>query len=527
MFRLLAAGLVLLGASSPAMLPLRSAHAQQQRTVFCLSDGTEVSVDRFETRDGKFLLFVPGGSAPLEYPSSSVKGINMPCPAAPAAPRFGIHGSNTVGERLMPMLIEAYGQRRLGVRPTARLTAPEEQEITVKSPSGPRAIIDLHAHGSGTATAALVDGTAVIGMASRRLNSDEVRLLGQRFSVDMLAPGNEHVLALDGLAVIVNPSNPIKQLRLDQIAKIFSGEVANWREVGGPDRPIKILRRDDKSGTYDTFKTLVLAPFRVSISPQAKLFESSETLSAEVTRDLDTIGFIGLPYVNRNIALSIASSCGISSAPSKYLIKTEEYPLARRLYLYTIGAPADPTARELLQFALSDDAQSTVQDAAFVDQAVAQQDESDQRRWADANIENPTQTLPPGKLVPNDAMQAFRRAINNVSRTSIVFRFDQGSAHLDTRALQDIDRLSRYLSSSMASGKRFYIVGFADAKGSWGSNRALAEERARQVVEALARAGARAPRDYVLSMSYMAPVACNDTDEGMAKNRRVEVWIAR
>jgi phosphate transport system substrate-binding protein len=124
-------------------------------------------------------------------------------------------------------------------------------------------------------------------------------------------------------------------------------------------------------------------------------------------------------------------------------------------------------------------------------------------------------------------MQAFRRAINNVSRTSIVFRFEQGSAHLDTRALQDIDRLSRYLSSPMASGKRFYIVGFADAKGSWGSNQALAEERARQVVEALARAGARVPRDYVLSVSYTAPVACNDTDEGMAKNRRVEVWIAR
>jgi phosphate transport system substrate-binding protein len=395
----------------------------------------------------------------------------MPCPDAPQAPRFGIHGSNTIGERLMPMLIEAYGKKRLGVMPTAKLTAPEEQEITLRSSSGTRAIIDLHAHGSGTAAPALIDGSAAIGMASRQLNPDEVRLIDQRFNVNVLAPGNEHVLALDGLAVIVNPANPIKQMDLCQIARVFSGQIPNWRDIGGADRPIKIFRRDDKSGTYDTFKALVLAPCHLNISPQAQLRESSETLTADVARDPDAIGFIGLPYINRNVALSISSSCGISSTPSKFSVKTEEYPLARRLYLYTVGAPSDPTARELLQFALSDEAQFTVQEAEFVDQAVGVEEEAEQRHWAESNAKNPTQMLPTGKLVPNDAVQTFQRAMGNSRRSSIVFRFEPGSAHLDTKALQDIGRLSRYLSSPVVSGKQFYIVGFADATGGWAPNR--------------------------------------------------------
>src|ERR1700732_1296780 len=100
MFRSLAFGLILL-ATVFGIFPSRSTHAQEQQTVFCLSDGTQIRVDRFETRDGKFLLYVPGGSSPLEYPTSSVRGINMPCPDAPQAPRFGIPRSNTIGERLM------------------------------------------------------------------------------------------------------------------------------------------------------------------------------------------------------------------------------------------------------------------------------------------------------------------------------------------------------------------------------------------------------------------------------------------
>ena len=112
-------------------------------------------------------------------------------------------------------------------------------------------------------------------------------------------------------------------------------------------------------------------------------------------------------------------------------------------------------------------------------------------------------------------------------RTTIAFRFEKGSAQLDNRALQDVARLARYLSAPAQAGKRYMIAGFADATGSWAANSRLADERARAVVGELRKAGIRVPRDSVVSFSYMAPVACNDSDAGAAKNRRVEVWIAR
>jgi phosphate transport system substrate-binding protein len=123
----------------------------QQQTTFCMADGTQIGVEKFETRDGKFLLYVPGSSQPLEYPAASVKGINVKCdptaapPPAPVPPKpvvqnntsgsFGIHGSNTIGERLMPMLIDAFGTKKLGAKPSSKLGASEEQEITLKSTS--------------------------------------------------------------------------------------------------------------------------------------------------------------------------------------------------------------------------------------------------------------------------------------------------------------------------------------------------------------------------------------------------------
>ena len=113
---------------------------------------------------------------------------------------------------------------------------------------------------------------------------------------------------------------------------------------------------------------------------------SSEALSEEAARDVGAIGFVGMPYVNKNAAVVIGSSCGIIGKASKFSVKIEDYPLARRLYLYTIGAPADPAARDFLRYALSDEAQPNIDEAEFVDQSVMFEDESEQSQWASAFV---------------------------------------------------------------------------------------------------------------------------------------------
>jgi phosphate transport system substrate-binding protein len=139
-------------------------------------------------------------------------------------------------------------------------------------------------------------------------------------------------------------------------------------------------------------------------------------LSDAVTADRGAIGFLGLPYVNKNHVLVIQSSCGLSSAPTRYSIKTEEYPLARRLYLDTLGMPAEPVARELLDVALSEPPQATIADAGFVEQSIEIEDAAEQTRYVENLIAKPATGI--GKSVPAEAPGNFSRMLAQLRRTS-------------------------------------------------------------------------------------------------------------
>ena len=527
--------LIVIGLAVATILVHARSEAQPVQTEICLTNGQKIGVERFEIRDGKFLLYITGSLAPMEFAASTIKGVNIPCQATTAPQlatspqgatagqsRFGIHGSNTIGEQLMPLLVETYELSKSAIKPKVALGLPEEQSISLNS----GVVIDLKAHGSGTAMKSLLEGNAVIGMSSRRANDDEAKAIQSKFNLNIRGSGNEHVLALDGLAVIVNPANPIRQLTLFQIAQVFAGQIANWSGVGGVDAPIRVHRRDEKSGTFDTFNSVVLSPQKLKMSPAALAHESSEVLSDEVSRDVHAIGFIGLPYINRSRALSVGETCGISSHPTKFAIKSEIYPLSRRLFLYSLGRPGLPTAAELLDFALSDAAQQKIQEVGFVDQLVDFQDTAEQQNWTQAFTTAPGQFLPAGTQVPVDQAGVFASASSRTQRSSITLRFERSSADLDTRAQQDVARLVRYLRSPAASGRQIWLAGFADAEGSWANNLSLAARRATAAAQALQKAGIQVPGNHILSFSYMAPVACNDTDAGRAKNRRVEIWFS-
>lgn len=548
-----------LAATIAFFFPLLSGHRglAQEATDVCLKNGVRIQAARIETRDGKFFLYPSGAASPIELGPEQIRSIGdaaacggtppppplpVPIPVSdPSVARFGVHGSNTIGERLMPMIMDAYSMKTFGAPATLTPVAPEEMTVEFRSGNGSRivAAIDFQAKGSNTAPTALKARRIAIGMMSRRMKTEEAEDIKAALNVDPQAQGSEHVVALDGLAVIVNPDNPVRKMTLEQIASVFAGEIANWKdvrgrdadghEVAGPDRAISLHARDNKSGTFDTFKALVLereGPKR-KLAPQAARYESSEALSDAVAKDQSAIGFIGFPYINQNHALDMTSDCGLSHTPSKFAVKTEEYPLARRLYLYTLGAPAEPVARNLLQYALSDEAQKTVVDAGFIDQAIEFEDENEQKRWADVLSERPQTALPEGKEIPASSVRAFAATMREVRRSSLVFRFAYGESDLDIRALQDVERLGRHLKRPEFAGRRFYIVGFADSDGSWAFNMHLAAARAYTVAKKLQGQGVRVPRERILALSYMAPVACNDSEAGRARNRRVELWITR
>jgi phosphate transport system substrate-binding protein len=242
---------------------------------------------------------------------------------------------------------------------------PEEVAYKLYSAGGKEAgFIELQSHGSNTAPVDLKQAKAQIGAMSRPIKPEEVQAITEA-GIDL----QTHILALDGLVILVSPKNPVKALTLDQIAQIFAGAIKDWSAVGGSPGSINLYARDAKSGTYDTFDNLVLKPRNLKLSQESKRFESSPGLSDEIAGDPAAIGFAGFAYVRNAKALAIASDCGIVSEPRVFSVKTEEYPLSRRLFLHSAGS-LSPLGVRLLDYALSDSAQETIQAAGFVNQRI-------------------------------------------------------------------------------------------------------------------------------------------------------------
>ncbi len=211
---------------------------------------------------------------------------------------------------------------------------------------------EVQAHGSKTAFEDLAAGKCDIGMASRRITPDEARQCAMAGLGDMFSPACEIVLGLDGIAVFVNKSNPINALTKQQIADIFSGRTTDWSQVGGNPGPINLYAGDENSGTFDTFKSLVLESR--PLSTKASRYENSAKLSDEVAADANGIGFTGMAFVRGSKPLAISEAGGAALLPTPFTVAAEHYPLSRRLFLYVPANPRNEWTQKFVEFALSE-----------------------------------------------------------------------------------------------------------------------------------------------------------------------------
>jgi phosphate transport system substrate-binding protein len=412
-----------------------------------------------------------------------------------------LHGSNTIGSTLVPSLIEEFlkQQGATGMHTLAGKNSDEIKiEATLPGESSPGSV-EIFAHGSATAFADLLTDKCDIGMASRQIKPDEAKSSELAGLGDMYSPANEHVLGLDGIAVIVNHANPLNALTKSQIGDIFSGKVSDWSQVGGTPGLINLYARDAKSGTFDTFKALVLA--KSDLAAQAKRFEDSAQLSAEVAKDPAAIGFVGLPFINESKALAISETGSVPLLPTRFTVATEDYPLARRLFLYTPANPQNPLVRKFIEFALGREGQEIVNKIGFIGQ-------------------RPMVARP---VLPPNAPASYLSEVRDADRVDLNFRFRTGSSELDNKALRDLDRVADFLSNEAYRGKYLLLLGFADGIGGAAKNLALSKDRAQAVAVQLESRGIKPA--VVTGFGKDLPVASNDTEEGREKNRRVEVWL--
>lgn len=417
---------------------------------------------------------------------------------ASAEPLFTIHGSNTIGARLAPALVKDYLLSKGAIDVVVIDLGNNETRVeAMMKGQGSKVSVEIAAHGSGTGFQGLKSGTADIAAASRPAKRSEIEDLAN--FADLTDKHSEHIVGIDGLAIIINPNNPIDQLSIKQLGQIFSGEINNWSQLGGRVADIKLYSRDDRSGTWDSFKRMVLGK-EYSLSPNAKRFESNDELSDEVSNDIHGIGFVGLPSVRRAKLISISDGLSKALTPNTLNIATEDYALSRRLYFYTDDQPSNENVIDFITFVEGVLGQGTVADNGFVAQFVE-------------------------SIIPEsyaDLPQDFKQLTPSQHRLTVNFRFKQGSAQLDNRALRDIDRLAQFIETH--PDKKLVLIGFGDQKKSVERAQLLSKLRAMAVRRALVKLGIY-PK-HSLGYGEQLPVASNDRDSGRYKNRRVEVWLA-
>ena len=230
----------------------------------------------------------------------------------------------------------------------------------------PQDFISVTGGGSGTGLSALISGTCDIAMSSRNIKAKEIELAGKKGIKPF-----EIKVALDGLAVVVNPKNPVSKLTTAQLAGIFTGKITNWKQVGGPDSKIVILSREVNSGTHVYFKEHILRRNDPNSTEEfagsALMLSSSQAIADEVAGNSDAIGYYGMGYIsNKQKAISIAKDPNSEFvSPTIENVISGKYPISRPLLLYTNGQPLG-LVKKFVDFALSKEGQEFVKKTDFV-----------------------------------------------------------------------------------------------------------------------------------------------------------------
>ncbi|MCL2119964.1 MAG: phosphate ABC transporter substrate-binding protein [Planctomycetaceae bacterium] len=210
--------------------------------------------------------------------------------------------------------------------------------------------------GSGDGAAALIDGRCHIAAMSRFMKKDEYN--------KAVAAGKMPVpftICMDGVCLIVHPTNPVRNLTKAQVKAIYTGQVTNWKEVGGADMPIVAISRDTSSGTYEVFQQLVVEPEK--LGTKVEYANANPQIFTRVSTTPGAIGYVGLGFVKTGVkAVSYENVM-----PTKQTISRGTYKISRPLYLFTDGYPElGSTLMQFCNFFFTEEGQDIIEAKGFI-----------------------------------------------------------------------------------------------------------------------------------------------------------------
>lgn len=433
-----------------------------------------------------------------------------------------IRGSTSLGDDLMPKLAESFLREQMGAERTGTRIARRDSkgrpylQVWGKVPGRPGLqTIEIYAAGSGTAFECLAADKAPeacdIGMSSRPINAKDV--LTYPSLVNLRGRDTEHVLALDAVAIIVNPANSISRLTVAQVRGIYSGEIKNWKDVGGNDAPIELFGRDRESGTYEVLNERAMGGDSGGASatavPADHQLADSNLLVRAVAASPNAIGYVSSTMVDPAKALAISDGAGPAIVPTELSVATEDYPICRRLLLYDWDQPGSLT-QAFVRYVTYKPGQRIVVPTAFV--------ELNPKVWR--------------IVAPKNAPATYQRIAKECSRIGLSFHFseeahasERGEYQLDSLARLNVLRLRSFLAEHGGTGADVFLVGYSDRESGKADEADTARQRVETVSRNLRAVGVIVPSNNLFSLGSAIPVASNETPDGRRRNRRVEVWV--
>jgi serine/threonine protein kinase/ABC-type phosphate transport system substrate-binding protein len=421
-----------------------------------------------------------------------------PVAAKAASPILTLEGSGTLGVEAAPAVVEGFLKQRgaTSVRRQRGPTTDDDTTLFATMPNGATETVLIRSEGTAEAFQCLARRTCDIAMAARDITDAEATAMLGKGVGELRSASSEHVVALDGIAVVVHPDNPVRTLSRADLAAIFAGEIDDWSAVGGKPGKIALFAHEEGSGTFDVFSRIVLNGR--ALSSGAKRLPDNASLSDAVAVDAGAIAFVGLAFVRNAKAVAISDKGVAAMIPSPFTITTEAYLLARRFYLYS-PAQRTPLVHDFLSYVASPEGQKAIRASSFVD--------------LDVTLKN----AEPCEHCPAKYATLTKRA----RRLSLDFRFRPDKRELDARAVRDLDRVVRFLRDHPSA--RILLLGFSDATNDARKDQERSRELAQAVDAELAARGIHA--GAVEGFGGAMPVATTDDAFARFKNRRVEIWI--
>jgi len=215
--------------------------------------------------------------------------------------------------------------------------------------------VSVSESGSGNGAKSLINGSCTVATMSRAMKDAELAAARTK-GVNPVAT----VVAMDGLAIVVHPGNPVRALTKAQISSIYTGRINNWKQVGGPNANIVVIQRESNSGTAESFKDLVVGK-GVQIKGSAETQSSNGSVKSRVGSTPSAIGYLGLGFVDRSV--KAVSVNGV--LPDVKTVRSGSYPVSRPLYFYTNGQPSG-VVKQFVDLPKSADGKRMISELGFV-----------------------------------------------------------------------------------------------------------------------------------------------------------------